>query len=86
MALCVNPASGSNGANVRLVTGYTIETCPYYLLVTKDEYQLSRIWPSMTTAEALAVAVPVLALWATAWGFRQLGEFIKSRTFAHSQE
>jgi len=86
MTLCVNPATLSNGAQIRLVTGYTIETCPFYLLVTKDEYQLSRIWPSMTTAEALQIAVPILSLWAVAWGFRQVAEFIKSRNLAHSQE
>lgn len=85
MALCVNAAAG-NGQPVKTVTGYTVDTCPYFLLVTKDEYQLSRIWPSMTTAEALQIATPILALWAVAWGFRQVAEFIKSRHWTQSQE
>lgn len=85
MTLCVN-ATAANGSAVTVVAGYTTETCPNYLLVTKDEWQLSRIWPSMTTAEALQIATPILALWAIAWGFRQVAEFIKSRQMSHSQE
>ena len=82
MSLCVNVA----GSSLVVESGFNASTCPYYLLVTTDEWNLQHVIPSLSVVESFQIAVPILSLWAVAWGFRQLAEFILTRIHAQNEE
>lgn len=96
MAVCVENVGfyafpGPTGTARIYISGFSVSdpqpddktTCSL-VVVDGLEYRLISASPFALTAEQGAqVGVAILTLWAVAWGFRQLGQFLK-QTSSHS--
>lgn len=74
MALCVQNVSGQ-----LVPTADPASSCSGYLLVTRDEWALSRLLPPMTVSDGAMVGSSILLAWATAFGIRQIARVLQQR-------
>jgi hypothetical protein len=67
MALCA--VVGLDG--IVSASSTSIGSCSDYVLLTAQDYQ--NFTPMYTPADAAAIALAVVGVWAIAWGFKALG-------------